>query len=74
MFENDGRSSGLSHHAFSIKSNKSGGQSRSPTNGRNGGLSCAATRSIIAVGFMYCRIDSYGPPRTTISSKIIANE
>lgn len=45
---NGGRSSGLSAQHFSINSSTSGGQSRAPTNGRNGVVSCASTRSKIA--------------------------
>lgn len=47
--EKGGRSSGLSAQHFSISSKTSGGQSRSPTNGRNGVVSWASTRSKIAI-------------------------
>lgn len=74
MFVNVGRSSGLSAQHFSINSKTSDGHSLCPTNGRNGGFSCNSTRSNIPFGSKNVRAVSYGPPRTTISSKIIANE
>lgn len=43
-----GRSSGLSCQHLSINSRTSGGHSRWPTNGRNGVVSCASTRSRMA--------------------------
>lgn len=48
MARKGGRSSGLSCQHFSIKSRTSGGQSRWPTKGRKGVVSCASTRSKIA--------------------------
>lgn len=69
-----GRSSGLSAQHFSINSKTSDGHSLCPTNGRNGGFSCNSTRSNIPLESKKVRAVSYGPPRTTISSKMIANE